>query len=224
MALLLFGLVMIWGQELQTMALSLAAFIVAIILATKELILCITGGWLRISSSAFMLGDRIEVSDTRGDVINHTMLTTTIMEIGPGDLTHQYTGRAVVLPNSLFLTSPIINESFTDDYVLHVFTIPLKDTDDWQAAEKYVRDAAAIVCEPYIESAGQYLKQLGQREGLDVPSTEPRVTIQLTEPGRIDLIVRIPTPAREKGRIEQQLLREYLSRCEAGNEDKSKVD
>lgn len=210
--LALFGLLMIWGREIQSLALSMAAFIVAMVLATKELILCVTGGLLRATSGAFGIGDRIEVNKLRGDVIDITMLATKIMEIGPGELTHQYTGRAIVVPNSVFLASPVVNESFTDDYVLHVFQVPLKAEDDWQTAERHLLDAANQVCAPFLEEAKQYLARIAVREGLDAPSVEPRVTLELNDPGRIDLIVRIPTPARRKGRMEQQVVREYLQR------------
>src|SRR5919197_1281452 len=97
------GLVFIWGGQLSTFAVSLVAIAVAVVLATKELILCLSGAVLRMSSNAFTLGDRIEVSGTRGNVLDQTLLATTVLEIGPGQVSQQYTGRAVVFPNSLLL-------------------------------------------------------------------------------------------------------------------------
>ena len=209
--LMFFGLTLIWVDSLQSMALSLAAFVVALVLATKELILCVTGGILRMSSKSFTVGDRIEVANLRGDVINLSLMTTTIMETGPGQLTHQYTGRAVVFPNSMLLSTPVVNESFTDDFVLHVFRVPMKQSADWRSAEEDMLAAAGAVCEPFIEDAKRYMTQLAERESLDVPSAEPRVTFVLPEPDRVDLIVRIPTPARQKGQVEQRLLRTFLN-------------
>ena len=55
-----------------------------------------------------------------------TALTTTILEIGPEKLTHQHTGRAIVVPNSVFLDKHVVNESYTADFVLHVFRLPYK--------------------------------------------------------------------------------------------------
>jgi hypothetical protein len=40
---------------------------------------------------------------------------------------------------------------------------------------------------------------------------EPRVSIQLPEPGRVTLLARIPCPARKKGRMEQTILRRFLA-------------
>lgn len=64
--LLLMGLVFIWGEELRTLALSLVAIAIALVVATKELILCITGSLLKAVSSSFDLGDRIQIKDFRG--------------------------------------------------------------------------------------------------------------------------------------------------------------
>jgi hypothetical protein len=108
--LLLFGSLFIWGPKFQGLAVSLLAFAVAIVLAFKELILCVLGAMLKTSARSFTIGDRIEINDLRGDVFDHTLLTTTLLEVGPGKATHQHTGRKIVIPNSLFLNTPVMND------------------------------------------------------------------------------------------------------------------
>lgn len=129
--LLILGLLTIWGEELRTLALSIVAIAVAFVVATKELIMCVTGSILKSGASSFSLGDRIQIKDFRGDVIDQNLLATTILEVGPGKITHQRTGRMTVIPNALFVSEPVINESYTHDYILHVFTVPFKRDDDW---------------------------------------------------------------------------------------------
>jgi hypothetical protein len=46
---------------------------------------------------------------------------------------------------------------------------------------------------------------------LDAPSVQPRVTIQLPAPGRVTLLLRIPTPAHRASRLEQAILRRFLA-------------
>ena len=207
----IFLLIVVWADQLRTLALSMVAFAAAIILSTKELLMCFTGGMLRSSASMFRLGDRIEVKKLRGDVIDLTMLTTTILEIGPEQLSHQHTGRAVVLPNSIFLSEAVINESFTEDYVLHTTVLPLSRKEDWQSAERHLLQAANEVCGEFLEAARKHLTRMGRRQGIDVPSVEPRVTLMFPEPEEINLLVRFPVPARKKGRTEQAMLRRFLS-------------
>lgn len=206
-----FLLIVVWADQLRTLALSVVAFAAAIILSTKELLMCFTGGMLRSSAGIFHLGDRIEVKKLRGDVIDLTMLTTTILEIGPEQLSHQHTGRAIVLPNSIFLSEAVINESFTEDFVLHTSLVPLSRKDDWARAERHLLQAANEVCDEFIEAARKHLSRLGRQQGIDVPSVEPRVTLLFPKPEEINLLVRFPVPARRKGRSEQAMLRRYLS-------------
>lgn len=210
LVVLLIGVVLIWAQELQALMLSLVAVGAAVVLAFKEVINCLSGTLVRTATGAFSVGDRVEIAGMRGDVIDFTLLTTTLMEVGPGQQTHQFTGRAVVVPNSLLLSNPVINESFTDDYLLHHFVIGLPRGADWAAAERALLEAAWAECRDYLENARSFLDQQAKRRALEPVSVDPRVSLRLEDPSRIDMVVRVAVPARRKGRVEQAILRRYL--------------
>jgi len=72
-------------------------------------------------------------------------------------------------------------------------------------------DAANAECTPFMEEAGRQMKLLDQTNLLDAPSPAPRVTIQLSEPGRIHVVLRFPAPDRGRSRIEQAILRRFLA-------------
>lgn len=209
--LLLLGLVLIWGEELRTLALSIVAIAVAFVVATKELILCFTGSLLKSGSGSFKLGDRIQVKDFRGDVIDQSLLATTILEVGPGKLHHQRTGRVIVIPNALFVSEPVVNESFAAEYEFHVFSVPFKREDDWPAAQQALLESAARHCEPYLEQARRYMTRLGSNRGLTAPSVDPRVTIQVPTPGEVQLLVRLVARPGQRGQLEQSILGEVLA-------------
>lgn len=213
--LLFIGLALIWAEQLRTLAISLLAIIVAVVLSTKELILCLTGSFLKASAGTFSIGDRIEVNKLRGDVIDQTLLSTTLMEVGPGESIHQHSGRVLVIPNSLFLSTPVMNENFTGHYAVHSFTVPIKRDDDYLPHEQALLAAAAEVCAPYLEAARKSMAYLTATESVDAPSVEPRVTISIPANDRIDLVVRVAAPVQRKGRTEQQILRKYLANLPA---------
>lgn len=204
------GLVFIWAHELITLAVSLVAIAVAVVLATKELILCLSGAVLRAGTNAYTLGDRIEIGGTRGNVVDQNLLGTTVLEIGPGHSSSQYTGRAVVVPNSLLLTHPVINETYMKEYIVHMITVPLTTQDDWQMAEKMLLEIAQDECVPFLEEASRHMKQLEGKAWIDAPSVQPRVSVHLPEPGRVNLLLRIPAPAHRISRLEQAVLRRFL--------------
>ena len=204
------GLIFIWAHQLSTFAVSLVAIAVALVLATKELILCISGTVLRIGVNAYSMGDRISIGGIRGNVVDQSLLATTVLETGPGHVSSQYTGRAVVFPNSLLMSSPLINETYMKEYIVHVMTIPLTSNDDWQMAEKVLLEIARTECGPFIAEARLHMKQLEGKNWLDAPSVEPRVSLHVPEPGRLNLLLRIPTPAHRTSRVEQAILRRFL--------------
>ena len=208
---LLVGLVVIWAHELQAFGLSLVALAAAFVLATKELILCWSGAALRIGGKVYSVGDRIQIAGHRGVVLDHDIFATKLLEIGPGQASHLYTGRVTVFPNSLLFTNALVKENPGQEYGLYILVIPLRDNDDWRDAERHLLDAAKAECTPFMEVAGRQMKLLEQTNLLEAPSPEPRVTIQLSELGRIHLVLRFPAPDRGRSRIEQAILRRFLA-------------
>ncbi|NBC26173.1 MAG: mechanosensitive ion channel [Bacteroidetes bacterium] len=208
--LFLLGMILIWGDELRTLAISVVAIAVALVIATKELISCITGSILKSGASSFDIGDRIQVKEFRGDVIDQNLLATTILEVGPGKLTQQRTGRITIIPNALFLSEPVVNESFTHEYILHVFTVPFKREDNWKAAQVAMQASAEKICAPYLEDARTFMEKLSDRRGLDIPSVDPRVSISTPAAGEIHLIVRVPAKTSQRSFVEQAILSEVF--------------
>ncbi|MFW7377677.1 MAG: mechanosensitive ion channel domain-containing protein [Oligoflexus sp.] len=208
--LLLLGLVFVWGTELKTFAVSIIAIAAAFVLATKELILCILGGLMKAGGQSFSVGDRIEIAGVRGDVVDHNLVTTTLFEVGPGKEFHHFTGRVVTLPNSFFLSQPLINETETGEFVLHIFRVAYpRASGDWIEARTRLLETAREVCQPYYASAKRQFMKLAKSEGLETPNVEPRVSISYTEPDRVDLLVRIAVPNTGKSRIEQAILSRF---------------
>ncbi len=210
------GLIFIWAHQLRTLALSLVAVAVAVVLATKELILCFTGSALRGATDAYGIGDRVEIGDSRGDVIDQNWFATTLLETGPGRGPRQYTGRKVMIPNSVLLTTPVANETFLGRFSFSVLTIPLSVEDDWPRAETILLETARTHCEPFLSGAKSHLEEVKERQGIDTPSVEPRVVVEIPEPRRVNLLLRFAAPAGSIGRIEQAILRRFVSEFYAG--------
>lgn len=207
----LLGLVVIWAHELQAFAVSLVALAAALVLATKELILCWSGAALRVGGKVYSVGDRIQIGGHRGVVLDHDIFTTKLLEIGPGQSSHLYTGRVTVFPNSLLFTSALIKENPSQEYGLYTLTVPLKAEDEWKGAEQRLLEAAKAECAPFMDEASRQMKLLEQLHLHEAPSPEPRITIQLTEAGLPLLVLRFPAPDRGRSRIEQAILRRYLT-------------
>ena len=207
---ILIGFVVIWAHELEAFAVSIVALAAALVLATKELILCLSGAALRVGGKVYGVGDRIQIAGHRGVVLDHDMFATKLLEIGPGQSSHLYTGRVTVFPNSLLFTNALVKENPGQEYGLYTLVVPLRAEGEWQRAEQALLAAAKAECGPFMEEAARQMKLLEQTNLLEAPSPEPRITIQLPEPGKIQLVLRFPAPDRGRSRVEQAILRRYL--------------
>lgn len=209
------SLVVLWAQELQSLLVSFVALGAAAVLAFRELILSASGAFVRASSNLAKVGDRVEVLGYRGDVIDHGLFTTTLREVGPGPKSHQWTGRTLVVPNSWFLLHPVAMEAQDDPYLLHQFVVAIDRKDDWALAERHLLEAANAVCGEYLDAAKGHFERIASRRGLWAPSGDPRVLLNLSDPLRVELLLRLPVKSHQRGATEQAVVRAFLAAQDA---------
>jgi len=202
-----FGVFFIWAQQLQALAVSFVVLAMAIVWATKETLACVQGAVYRVSSNAFAVGDRIQIEGIRGDVIEQGVLSTLVLEVGEG---HQRTGRTISIPNSLFLSAPVLNESLAGQYMLHVMKIPVDRESDLSRIEETALAAAREVCSDFLEEVRRSIRLRYRRHGLNPPLVEPRITYRFVDKSTVELLLRIPTPVRLEREVEQRVLRAVL--------------
>ncbi len=205
------GLLFIWATALKAFALSLVAVAAAIAIATKEYFLCFLGGVFKASSSAFSIGDCIAIGSHRGDVINHTLFSTTLLEVGPGTSFHQYTGKKITIPNALFLTQSIVNETDGKKFTFHTFVVTVNRQSDWNKVFDELLSAAHEVCAEYIQSAQSYFSYFARKNDLESPYVKPKVMMSFEAHDNVTFVVRIPVPAKDKEKIEQAILKKVPS-------------
>ena len=205
----IFCMFMIWGTQLRSIAFSLMAIVAAIVLATKELILCLTGSVLKASAGSFTVGDRIQINTIRGIVTDQTLLATTILEVGPQLDSHQITGKTITIPNSLFLSQPVINEQ-AGDYVLHSFQLKIKIDENLDELKN--RLLAVLNENSYkgnIKKVMTYLDKNLVGKNIDEDTCKPRIVTQVHEAEGMKLIFRAPVDRRNIGRMEQSVFDAY---------------
>lgn len=82
-----------------------------VVVALQDVIASLAGFVAIGFSNLYRVGDRIQVNETKGDVVDISVMRTTIMETGnwvSGDL---YNGRLVQIPNSAVLKGVVFNYS-----------------------------------------------------------------------------------------------------------------
>jgi small-conductance mechanosensitive channel len=210
------GLAAIWAVQIQDFVLSLTAVLVAVVIATKELILCLSGFVLRTGAGSFGLGDWVEIGGQRGEVVDFSVLSTTLLELETPVNGHGYTGRTLTIPNSVFLTTPVRNENFARNYVVHRFSLTAAPGLDPAAAKSWIETRAAELGLPFADVARRYNALIERKLGVRIPGPGPTVIVSTTDLGNVQFGVVLFCPTARALETEQTLTTEFLVRNARG--------
>jgi small-conductance mechanosensitive channel len=149
--------------------------------ALQEVIASVAGWLALMFGSIYQVGDRIEVAQIRGDVVSIGFLRTVLMEVGQwvkGDL---YTGRVVVLPNSVVLKSAVYNYSSNFPFLWDEVTIPIKYGSDSKLSRKILQQAALEELGEHVKVAEETWNAMLRTYALDQASVHPMITLALND-------------------------------------------
>ncbi|KXF80492.1 mechanosensitive ion channel family protein [Enterovibrio coralii] len=209
--LLLVVMFLLWRSEINEFALSLTAIAVAVVVASKEIILCFTGSIQRASSRSFQIGEWIEVGNLCGEVIEHNLMATKIQEIDLHHGTYAYTGKTVTFPNSLFFTTPVKNLNFMKRYVYHEFHITVKETANLYPLVPSLLARIDDHCEDFYEVATRYNHVIERHAGVDLPGADPHVHVTTTSLGDPQVHVRLFCPTERATDLEQLIREDFMT-------------
>ena len=208
--LTIFGLAVIWATQIQTLALSMFAVAAAIVVATKELIMCLSGSILRSVTKQYSVGDYIEVNGLRGRVVDINLLNTLMMQIGPNPLVGQLSGKTLSFPNSLLLNHSVRRDNILGDYVIHTVEIPVPIHLDSDVIVGRLKAVLEPLCQPYVPAIQRHLENVQAEKLFITPAAQPRVTRVPHDDKVYLIIVRYASPVSKRLEIQQAVLDEFL--------------
>ncbi|MCJ2376361.1 mechanosensitive ion channel family protein [Vibrio sp. ZSDZ34] len=204
-------LFLIWKSEISQFALSVTAIAVAIVVASKEIILCFTGSIQRASSRSFRIGDWIEVGKTSGEVIEHNLMATVIQEIDLYHGQYHFTGKTITLPNSMFFTYAVKNLNFMKRYVYHNFSIVVPTFENLYPLLSGLEDRIEVHSEDFIDVARRYNGVIEKHAGVDLPGSEPHIHISSGATGEQIVHVMIFCPTELAVHLEQEIRSDFMA-------------
>ncbi len=208
--LTIFGLAVIWATQIQTLALSMFAVAAAIVVATKELIMCLSVSILRSVTKQYSVGDYIEVNGLRGRVVDINLLNTLMMQIGPNPLVGQLSGKTLSFPNSLLLNHSVRRDNILGDYVIHTVEIPVPIHLDSDVIVGRLKAVLEPLCQPYVPAIQRHLENVQAEKLFITPAAQPRVTRVPHDDKVYLIIVRYASPVAKRLEIQQAVLDEFL--------------
>tara|TARA_R110001583_G_scaffold27796_4_gene99098 strand:- start:23730 stop:24584 length:855 start_codon:yes stop_codon:yes gene_type:complete len=198
----------LWSEEIQKFAFSIAAFIVAIVLATREFIQCFIGFIYILSSRPFRIGDWVQVGKYVGEVHSTDWAKLTLLEVNKDD--YEYTGKTLYLPNSQLITSVIKNLNFLKRYAMHHFTIVRDASVNPFEFLDVLHEKANLYCDDFKDVAIRYNQLIENRLDISIAGPEPHIQVATSELGDTQVFFTIFCPTESAMEIEQKLTADFM--------------
>ena len=175
-AILLF-LSILFEDRLGRLSVTLGVVGAGVAVALQDVVASIAGAFSIGFSKLYTVGDRVQIGDTRGDVIDIGLLRTTVMETGNWVSKDLYNGRIVRVPNSIVLKVPIFNYSQGFRFIWDEIKVLFTTTTDCQLArEVLLRAAREAIGEYMIEAQTSWKVMSDYYRGAN-PPLEPTVAL-----------------------------------------------
>lgn len=175
-------------------------------------------GWVAISFGKFYSpGDRVQIGAIKGDVIDVSVLRTTLMEVGQwvsGDL---YNGRIVRIANSAVFEGPIFNYSADFPFVWDEITLPVRYGSDWKAAKTMLAGVADEICREYALQSREAWLQVVKQYRLEEARVEPMVTMVAND-NWLEFTLRYIVDYRKRRLVKDQLFTRVLEEIDASGD------
>lgn len=201
----------VWGGEIRSLILSLAAILAAIMIVSKEVISCFYGAFVFAISKPAKIGDSIEIAGHKGELLDHNWFSLSIMELSD---THYYSGRLLKIPNSLLLTSPIANLSQGGAYRFATLSLHVRHEHAAKALD-LATQAANEVCSDWTSDAKEHMKALQSAHLTQTPDVEPKASLVSVDKDSLIVSLRFVAPAGQRANVQSEISRRYFLAFEA---------
>lgn len=200
----------IWIDEARNLATFFGVLGAGIVIALSDVVVNFAG-WIYIMlRGPFTVGDRIEIGEHAGDVIDVRVLRFSLLEIRNWVEADQTTGRILHIPNGRLFRESMAN--FTQGFrqIWHEIEVLVTFESDWERARDIVQQAlekhAADVGE---EEASESLRQASRQFFIRYGHLTPTVYVSVRQSGVL-LTGRVLVNSRARRTVDSELWKHIL--------------
>jgi len=194
----------IWVTGLASLGTFLGLASAGFAVAMHDTIANIAGWSFIISRKPFKVGDRIQIGETAGDVIDIRLFQFSVLEIGNWVDADQSTGRIVHVPNSKALREPLANYHIGFEYIWHEIPVLLTFESDWKTAKRMLEEIANQCVRPFSEGAQQQIRRASEKYLIYYGALTPIVYTTVKDSGVL-LTIRYLVNPRQRRTTDQQM-------------------
>jgi small-conductance mechanosensitive channel len=179
--------------------------------ALQNVILSIAGYFMLIGKYGIRTGDRVQIGDVTGEVIDVGLVRLHVMELG-GEGMETPTGRVVGFSNSIIFqpTAGMFKQIPGTHFVWHEIRLTLAPDSDYHLVHDRLMGAVEIVFSEYREEMERQHRQLQRTVStVSPPALAPKGRLRLTSTG-LEAVIRYPVDLQNAAEIDDRVTRELL--------------
>jgi small-conductance mechanosensitive channel len=188
LAILLF-LAILFEDRLGRLSFALGVAGAGVAVALQDVLASIAGAFSIGFSKLYTVGDRVQIGDIRGDVIDIGLLRTTLMETGNWVSKDLYNGRIARIPNSTILKVSVFNYSQGFRFIWDEIKVVLTGTSDPQLARAMLSRVAKEAIGEYLLEAQSSWQTMSENYQSVNPPLEPTVALVVVNSGSLEFTV-----------------------------------
>lgn len=199
MFILIFVIIRIWFEGAGELSTYLGLLSAGVAIALKDPISNFAGWIFIIWRRPFELGDRIEISNHKGDVIDIRIFQFTLMEIGNWVNADQSTGRIIHIPNGNLFVNSLANYNKGFELIWNEIGVLITFESNWKSAKK-IMEALALELNPEMEKkAEQKIKESAKKFMIYYKNLSPIVYTSVKDSGILLTLRYLCEPRQRRG-------------------------
>ena len=195
--LVLLAIGIIWIEGARSVGTFLGLVSAGLAIAMHDTIANIAGWVFIIGRKPFKVGDRIQIGDTSGDVIDIRVFQFSMVEIGRWVDADQSTGRIIHVPNSKVLRENLANFQTGFDYIWHEIPVLVTFESNWKEAKSILQQIAANEAEHLSEGAENEIRRAAMRYLIFFNTLTP-IVYTTVKPSGVLLTIRYIVAPRKR--------------------------
>jgi small-conductance mechanosensitive channel len=214
-AILLF-LSILFEDRLGRLSFALGIAGAGVAVALQDVLASIAGAFSIGFSRLYAVGDRVQIGDTRGDVIDIALLRTTLMEVGSWVGRDLYSGRIVRIPNNTVLKNSVFNYSQGFRFIWDQIKVVLTIGSDAELARTMLLRVANEVIGEYLVEAQNSWNAVSDDYRTENPPLEPFAALAVNG-GSLEFTVNYVVNYTERTTMQDRLFSKIVAEIANSN-------
>ena len=207
----------VWLPAFKQFGAFLGLFSAGLAIALKDPLTNLAGWFFITFRKPFIVGDRIQIGEHAGDVIDIRIFQFTILEIGNWVDADQSTGRLIHLPNGKVFLEPQANYSTGFDYIWNEIPVRLTFESNWEKAKTILLDVVTNHAEYLSKTAENDIFEASKNYMVYYKHLTPIVYTKVQKYG-VRLTIRYLCNPRQRRGTESAIWEDVLQRFKNQND------